>query len=283
MKARLGASLGARAAGRLLKLVGPARFRGKGRLLDYWMSRRDSTYTGLRVLPGGGRMTCHFDVPYEAMVWARQEEEPELAALRALLRQGDHFVDCGANIGLWSLVAAGCVGDTGYVTAFEPNPVAYQRLTHNVSLSAAVGRRITVIKAAVAAQSGRLSFEQGRHHNLGRIVPEQVAGCIHVSAISLDEQFGERPIRALKLDIEGAEPDALRGAQRILCIQRPWIWAEFNVMLSGVERIGDWEVFSLLHRVGYTCRRVGAASGVPGPPVAAQERFHGYVNLLFQP
>ena len=43
-------------------------------------------------------MICSFDVPYEAMVWARQEEENELRALRTLLAPGDHFVDCGAPV-----------------------------------------------------------------------------------------------------------------------------------------------------------------------------------------
>ncbi len=55
-------------------------------------------------------------------------------------------------------------------------------------------------------------------------------------------------------------------------------------MLSGVDRIGDWEVFSLLHRFGYTCRHVATgASDVPGPPIGAHEQFSGYVNVLFQP
>ncbi len=155
------------------------------------------------------------------MVWARQEEEFELRALRTLLSPGDHFVDCGANIGLWSLVAAGCVGDAGRVTAFEPNPLAYQRLTRNLSVSAAVGRRITVMNVAVAERAGQVSFEVGRHHNLGRILSEAGAGCIHVPAVSLDEQMSGAHIRALKLDIEGAEPGAVRSARRILGVQRP--------------------------------------------------------------
>jgi FkbM family methyltransferase len=269
---------------RAVRAAGARQFKGKGRLVAYWINHRDPTHVGVRALPGGGRILCHFDVPYEAMVWARQEEETELRALRTLLSPGDHFVDCGANVGLWSLVAAGCVGDTGGVTAFEPNPLAYQRLTRNVSLSAAVGRRITVRNLAVAAQHGQVCFDVGGQHNLGRIVPEPCAGCIHVPAVSLDEQMSDRPIRALKLDIEGAEADALKGARRILSVQRPWVWAEFNVMFGGADRIGDWEVFSLLQGFRYTCRRVATASArVPGPPIDASERFSGYVNVLFQP
>jgi FkbM family methyltransferase len=248
------------------------------------MRRRDPQYVGLRLLPGGGRVVCHFDVPYEAMVWARQEEEQELGALRSFLSPGDHFVDCGANVGLWSLVAAGRVGVAGRVTAFEPNPSAYERLTRNIVASQTVGRRITAINVAVAAEAGEHSFEPGAHHNLGRIVETSSSGCIRVPAVSLDDQLADAPIRALKVDIEGGEAAALRGARRILTVQRPWVWAEFNVMISGVERIGDWDVFALLRGFGYTCRQIGTSSRDPlGPPIDEHEIFSGYVNVLFEP
>ena len=271
-------------AGRVLRAAGARHFKGKGRLVHCWLENRDSRYVGSRMLRGGGRMICSFDMPYEAMVWARQEEETELRALQSLLSPGDHFVDCGANVGLWSLVAAGRVGPSGLVTAFEPNPSAYRRLSQNISASGAVGQRITAINVAVAATAGNVLFEMGTHHNLGRIVLEPAAGCISVPAVSLDEQFADAPIRALKLDIEGGEAAALRGAAQILTKQRPWVWAEFNVTISGAARIGDWEVYALLHGFDYRCRRIATAPGHHlGPAIGADETFNGYVNVLFQP
>jgi FkbM family methyltransferase len=270
-------------AGRALRSVGARSFKGKGRILHHWLQHRDPGYVGWRALPGGGRMICSFDVPYEAMVWAHQEEEAELRALRTLLSPGDHFVDCGANVGLWSLVA-GCLGPDGRVTAFEPNPSAYQRLMQNITASGPVGGRINAINVAVAAEAGEVVFETGSHHNLGRIVPHAVAGCIRVPAVSLDGQLGDAPIRALKLDIEGGEAAALRGAGRILTVQRPWVWAEFNVTINGAARIGGWDVYALLHGFGYRCRRIATAAGcVLGPAIDADESFSGYVNVLFQP
>jgi FkbM family methyltransferase len=271
-------------AGRLLRSAGSRRFKGKGRLLHHWLEHRDPGYVGSRDLPGGGRMICSFDMPYEAMVWARQEEETELQALQSLLSPGDHFVDCGANVGLWSLVAAGRVGPSGLVTAFEPNPSAFRRLTQNISASGAVGQRITAINVAVAASPGEVLFETGTHHNLGRIVSAAAAGCIRVPAVSLDIQLADAPIRALKLDIEGGEAAALRGAARILTKQRPWVWAEFNVTISGAARIGDWDVYALLHGFDYRCRRIATAPGrLLGPTIGPNETFNRYVNVLFQP
>jgi len=280
MSSRLVATL----TGRALQAVGARHFKGKGRLAHHWLEHRDPSFVGFRKLPGGGRMICSFDVPYEAMVWARQEEETELRALQTLLSPGDHFVDCGANVGLWSLVAAGCVGSSGQVTAFEPNPSAYQRLTQNSAASGAVGRRVTAINVAVAREAGEVLFETGSHHNLGHIVSKAAEGCISVPAVSLDDQLGETPIRALKLDIEGGEAAALRGAERILTVQRPWVWAEFNVAANGTNRIGDWEVYALLREHGYSCRRIVAGTGAPaGASIPSSETFAGYVNVLFQP
>jgi FkbM family methyltransferase len=271
-------------AGRALRSAGPRRFKGKGRLLHHWLEHRDTAYVGSRTLPGGARMICRFDVPYEAMVWARQEEEHELRALRALLTPGDHFVDCGANVGLWSLVAAGRVGPGGRVTAFEPNPAAFQRLTQNVSASGEIGRRVTALNVAVAAGPGQVAFETGAHHNLGRIVSTAAAGSIVVPAVSLDEQLAGTPIHAIKLDIEGGEAAALRGAARILTLQRPSVWAEFNVAISGNTRIGDWDVYGLLRGFGYTCRRISSAPhGAADAAIGLDETFAGYVNVLFEP
>jgi FkbM family methyltransferase len=272
-------------AGHALRAAGPFDFKGKGRLVHHWLQHRDPRFVGSRSLDGGGRMVCGFDVPYEAMVWAHQEEERELRALRALLSPGDHFVDCGANVGLWSLVAAGRVGGAGRVTAFEPNPSAHERLIQNIAASGAVGERITVLNVAVAARTGFVTFETGAQHNLGRIVGDRGGGaCIPVQAVSLDEQLGDVAIRALKLDIEGGEAPALRGAARILTTQRPWIWAEFNVAANGTNRIGDWEVYTLLREHGYKCRRIIPGAGAPaGGSIAAGETFSGYVNVLFQP
>ena len=280
-------SLVATIAGRALRAAGPLDFKGKGRLVHHWLQHRDPRFVGSRLLSGGGRMICGFDVPYEAMVWAHQEEERELRALQMLLSPGDHFVDCGANVGLWSLVAAGRVGATGRVTAFEPNPNAHQRLIQNISASGDVGERISVLHVAVASQAGFVSFETGSQHNLGRIVVGDRGAddaIIRVPAVTLDEQLGDVPIRALKLDIEGGEAPALRGAAHILKTQRPWVWAEFNVAANGTNRIGDWEVYMLLREHGYGCRRIATGTGAPaGASIAAGEVFSGYVNVLFQP
>jgi len=75
-----------------------------------------------RPLPDGSILKVQLDVPYEQMVWLQDEEWDELRYLQNKLRPGDVFIDVGANIGLWTLVAATSVGPSGRVFSFEPNP-----------------------------------------------------------------------------------------------------------------------------------------------------------------
>ena len=79
-------------------------------------------------LPDGSILKVQLDVPYEQMVWLQDEEWDELRYLQNKLRPGDVFIDVGANIGLWTLVAATSVGPSGRVFSFEPNPTTFDRL-----------------------------------------------------------------------------------------------------------------------------------------------------------
>src|SRR6516162_5855724 len=96
--------------GELIRLSGSVAFPGKNsRLIPLWMSIRDQQSVKTRELPGGGKVQCDLSVPYECMVWLKQEEQEDLEILERLLKPKDIFVDCGANIGIWTLVAAATV------------------------------------------------------------------------------------------------------------------------------------------------------------------------------
>ncbi len=263
--------------GSALRVLGPRNFTGKGRLVHYWITHRDPGQRGTRRIGTDGLIECDFSVPYEAMVWARQEEERELAFLRSLLRPGDHFVDCGANLGLWSLTAADCVGPAGHVTAFEPGPVAWARLQQNLTRSPGLRDRITAVNAAVSSRRGEAAFLAGHEHNSGRITRRHSAETVCVPTTTLDDYFLQRPIDGLKLDIEGGEHDALRGGEQILRRQRPWIVIEFNALISGKERLCDWDVLPYLQRLGYACRSLGHE------PLSPMDPIRGYVNVIFVP
>ena len=241
-------------------------FRGKGRILSFWLKTRRGRRT--RVLPGGLRISLAMNVPYEAMVWLGWEEREELELLSRLLRPGDTFVDCGANIGLWSLVAAPRVGAGGRVIAFEPNPGSSRRLAEHAEQSPVIQVHATALSAAPHT----LRFEPGEHHNLARVSSE---GSMQVQATTLDAAV-EPPVHGIKLDVEGHELEVLRGAERVLS-GRPWVFVEFNTLHTPARRLGEWSVHGLLTDLGYRASslRGDALDGSWAPPFT-------YANILYR-
>jgi FkbM family methyltransferase len=265
-------TIGGRFTGHALRLAGPVGFRGKGRIVRYWMEQRDTTYVGLRRLRGGATVTCDFSVPYEAMIWIRQEEEIELRRLAAKLRPGDHFVDCGAGIGLWTLTAAARVGDAGIVSAFEPNPAAHHRLLANLAASPVLLPRVHPFPLAVGDRTGGVFIESSAPYNVARIV-DRAGGTVPVEMVTLDTHLPpDQPVHGLKIDVEGCEHRVLTGARRLVERWRPWIWAELNVEITGATCLAEWPVYQFLRERGYRCSWP-----------AADRRLTGYVNCLFEP
>lgn len=136
-------------------------------------------------------------------------------AMCAELRDGDKVFDVGAHFGYVALVMASCVGSSGHVVCFEPDPVAYRTLCSNVELNAAsVKASITKLPVAVSATAGLATFSRGVHSTRGKL---SEAGDVEVEVVTLDhalERFGLP--RLVKVDVEGAEVDVLKGSDELL-------------------------------------------------------------------
>ncbi len=146
-------------------------------------------------------------------------EPVETSLLLSLLRAGDVFVDAGANIGYFSLVAASVVGPGGGVFAFEPDPDNYRLLEANIALNG-MGDCITPVEAALseAAGEGRLYLSTD---NLG---DHQVfAGDDERDSLSVGLLRGSdflagkvRRIDLVKVDTQGAEYQVIAGLMPLL-------------------------------------------------------------------
>ena len=125
------------------------------------------------------------------------------------------LLDVGANIGLYSLIAAGSRNARG-VVAFEPDPRSADLLRKNASLNDV---SVDVVEAAVSASSGSMLLAVPADHSgasrLGAAEPG--SSSLRVTTLSgaeLDDAVGELPPGVeviVKLDVEGHEFDALRG------------------------------------------------------------------------
>lgn len=143
-------------------------------------------------------------------------DRAERQVLRGILSAGAVVVDAGANIGAYSQFLSRCVGPTGVVHSFEPSPENFRRLQSatrrlaNVRLSqAAVGECSGRSKLYVSDQ---LNVDHRTYATEGDSRP-----AVQIDIIALDDYFkpGQR-VDLIKMDIQGYELHALRGANRVL-------------------------------------------------------------------
>lgn len=264
--------------GQLIKRTGD--FKGKNHLMQYWMNHRDTTSHREALLPNGCRLDCDLSIPYEAMVWLNQEETRDLSVLSKLLKPGQVFVDCGANLGLWSITAAPIVGSTGKVYAFEPNPTTARKLMANINKNKLTN--IIVTNSAAGAIEGTCFFQCEEAHNISSVLSQPSESTLAVSILKLDTVLKDRLVRAIKIDVEGYEIEVLKGAENILKTLKPWLCVEFNTLASGVSSIGEWEVHQFLTRLGYSaCLMSHALVNLPSVLLQEDWSITGYCNLFY--
>ena len=191
--------------------------------------------------------------------------EPHVTrSLSLMLKPGMVFLDIGANLGFFSLLAASKVGETGKVIAFEPN---YDNcaLIH-LSLYANRFRQVMLYPYAVSDQEQMLLVETSGSSN-GDTVPLDTADDLSdmlVQAVCVDDILSNEPrIDVIKIDIEGNEMRALLGMRQVIQKHRPIIFTEFFPSLlqkaSGVSaetylkelRLFEYEIF-VIHADGNT-------------------------------
>lgn len=143
--------------------------------------------------------------------------EPHLTAwIRRRLTPGDTFIDVGANIGYYSLLAAHLVGPTGRVVAVEPSP----HFTHALATAAHANRldNIRIVHAAASDSTDRITFYTPSTANLGnttQIQPsDSTAATFQAEARPLPNLTTTSELaqaRIIKIDAEGAEAAVIRG------------------------------------------------------------------------
>ena len=163
---------------------------------------------GLRARPGRARWQVTTGI-----------EAHSLGLVDTLLRPGDGFVDCGANIGVFTVAAALRVGPRGRVISFEPDTRTRELLIDNVTRHR-VERQVTVHDAAVGSASGRRSFHEYANDVVSGFFespsyPSEVARSRDVDVVRLDDAV-DGPVDLVKIDVEGFEPSVLDGARGVL-------------------------------------------------------------------
>lgn len=145
--------------------------------------------------------------------------------LRQLLPAGTAFLDVGANLGYFSLLAARWVGPGGRVDSIEPDPLNRQRLQANLAANG-LEQRVKVHGIAASDHAGELCLwhpeGDGANHGMAStvVVPEGAAREFTVRCERLAEVVAQCP-DVVKMDVEGAELSALKGMEPWLRRERP--------------------------------------------------------------
>jgi FkbM family methyltransferase len=157
--------------------------------------------------------------------WVGHYELPAQDALRRELRPGDTFFDIGANAGFFTLLAARLVGPRGRCIAFDPSPENGASISEQIAVNSLT--HCSLAREAIADCDGTANFSfptpGSTVGHLGKAKNGEQNIRVKVATIdSACARFG-RP-NFIKMDIEGAEASALRGASNTLRDVRPgWL------------------------------------------------------------
>jgi FkbM family methyltransferase len=190
-------------------------------------------------------------------LWKRGTHEPELTHFvqhHAQVRPGRVFLDIGANLGWYSCLVSKRFPEAR-IHAYEPEPQNHDLLLENLRRNRCAN--VTPHQLAVSETSGEQQFYPHADKNLGRhsLLPINDLPPIAVRCVRLDEHLaslGVAPedVDLVKIDIEGYELPALRGAPRLLAA-RPLILAEYAPKYMNQGGLDPADYLRLLTDAGF--------------------------------
>lgn len=213
----------------LASTLRPHPFRGKLRLLDALVPHQGQRCAEVF----RSRMELDLMDEIQRMIYLGTYEPIETAFVRQWLKPGMTFVDVGANVGYFTALAADCVGQEGAVYAIEPQPDIHKHLERMVEKNGLLN--VCTVCGGLSDKPGKLPLylpaDPAAGHN-ATMTAHSTTRCVSVPVYTLDHcmsEWGIYQIDLLKIDVEGHEPQVLRGAQRAFAERRiKAVLCEFN-------------------------------------------------------
>lgn len=218
--------------------------------------------------------------------------EPDVTSVvRRFLRPSMSVVDIGANIGYFALLAASIVGTDGHVLAVEPN-------SRNVRMLEASRRsngfgQISICQIAAGRDLGLLVLNTTHSNGTTSAASGDINELLNaetVASLPLDSLVpSDRRVDLIKVDVEGAEYNALFGCQRIIEADHPIIITEFSPgMMRSISNISGPDYLRWLAECGYGLSVIEPdgstnAADVEGVMNAYVSRNSDHIDLLATP
>jgi FkbM family methyltransferase len=211
-------------------------------------------------LPPGLSASLAYREGYEIQLtdWVRQN-----------VRSGWTVIDGGANIGYYTVLFSRCVGDSGRVIAFEPDPTNFEYLTRNLRTNHC--DNVEACQAALSNLSGSAGFRPDPFRAEGRLVSDAHGDrkSITVRTVRFDEFVASRQLESVdlvKLDLEGGEIRALEGMRTTLGSSRnPLLVVECSPAALRRSGVSPADLLRSLRHLGFA--RVRSIEP-PGPEFA---------------
>ncbi len=220
-----------------------------------------------------------------AIYWRGAHDWAPIFVLEKFLKAGDTFIDVGANQGEYSLWAARKVGEQGVVVAFEPMPQLFGQLKENIRINKAFQKSITPIQLGLSDKKGEVILYASEDSNEGtNTIYTRDEFSIELGKIqldTLDQQLKELDIQQvnfLKIDVEGAEFQVLKGAITTLKMHRPILLLEINknACLAGGYLPDD--ILALLKPFNYSFSKIGLRGSL-----SKVDHLPDFCNILATP
>ncbi|PIT90991.1 hypothetical protein COU17_02740 [Candidatus Kaiserbacteria bacterium CG10_big_fil_rev_8_21_14_0_10_49_17] len=243
--------------------------------IKYATRKRSAPLLLRRKIQGGGTLELDITQKTQRQIFLMNVYEPFATQyFIKYLKRGDTVLDVGANVGYFSILAASLVGPLGHVYAFEPENHNFRRLEHNCQLNSL--RNITAIKKAAGSKGETVPFYVNPLNDGGGSIIEPSVFHDDQAVFSKEEiekQFPHTTLRhtiestaidslglssvaLVKIDVEGAELDTLRGMRNVLESIGPDIICEVSERGAEIE--------TLVRTYGYTIYSL-SPEGIPHP------------------
>jgi FkbM family methyltransferase len=231
-------------------------------MLERWWARQAlrTEYFDHEVEPGV-LLRLHFDSAIARDIYCHNHELAERALLRRFLRPGDTFIDVGANLGLYSILASRLLGPGGLVFSFEPDPKVFARLLFNLKANGcdnvkAFQLALSNMDETRAMQISNAGFDAYNSfgtpvRGAGTFEPRDVT-CVRYDSLTKTER---RMAKAsmIKIDVEGWERMVLHGAIEQLSRENaPLLQLEFNDQAAASVGFSCKELHQWLNSLGYS-------------------------------
>lgn len=225
----------------------------------------------------------HFVSDANLLWYAQNRQLPEAEVIQVMLRvlkPGDCAVDAGANVGFFTVLMSKIVGPQGRVLAIEPDSGNVAKLNKNLDINSCLN--VQVVQVALGNDVGCAALWPNEDNGQSSLFGETKAGdkAQLVAVQPLDALIKGQP-RLIKLDIEGAEVNALLGCT----YDFPCIVTEVNQ--AALARAGrtPTELFTILRERGYHRYQLHADGSMPSRVEFSQtvKLTRDNANMLFAP